>query len=80
VSLLAALQNAEAGLVVSGGVIILTTFVPAIVLTVVIWIFVRASLGDPGHHPAPRTRREAGLSDVDAPTVEPVTDSRLVGY
>jgi hypothetical protein len=49
------MRNAEAGLVVSVGVIILTTVVPAIVLTVVIWIFVRASRRDPDHHPSPET-------------------------
>jgi len=51
--MLAAIQNAEAGLVVSIGVIVLTTVVPAIVLTTVIWIFVRASRRDPEDHARP---------------------------
>lgn len=62
-TLLAALKNAEAGLTVSVGVIILTTVVPAVLLTAVIWIFVRASRRDPEHHPLPETeRRSSGVS------------------
>jgi len=51
--LIAALKNAEAGLTVSIGVIILTTVLPAVLLTAVISIFVRASRRDPEHHPRP---------------------------
>jgi uncharacterized membrane protein YdfJ with MMPL/SSD domain len=57
----AATQNAEAGLVVSVGVIILTTVVPAVVLTAVIWIFVRASRRDPEHHARPENESSLGL-------------------